>query len=59
MSWLGLPVILIICPFVNWVDKDADIDFAKYESFPFNAGAQVHALMSEVTDAFENDALLS
>ena len=43
-------------PFVNWVDKDADIDFAKYESFPFNAGAQVHALMSEVTDAFENDA---
>ena len=42
-------------PFVDWVSKDADIDFAKYESFPFNAGAQVHALMNEVSDAFEGD----
>lgn len=28
-----------LIPFVNWIDEDADIDFAKYESFPWNAAA--------------------
>jgi esterase/lipase len=35
-------------PFYDYADKGADIDFAKYESFPLNAGAQVHALMNEL-----------
>ncbi|MGJ8693079.1 MAG: alpha/beta hydrolase [Thalassotalea sp.] len=43
-------------PFVDWVDKDADIDFAKYESFPFNAGAQVHKLMSKIIGDDARDA---
>ncbi|WP_304183309.1 alpha/beta hydrolase [Pseudoalteromonas prydzensis] len=36
-------------PFVNWIDKDADIDFAKYESFPFNAAAAADDAMSNIT----------
>ncbi|MEH6397099.1 alpha/beta hydrolase [Pseudoalteromonas sp.] len=36
-------------PFVNWLDKDADIDFAKYESFPFNAAAAADDAMSNIT----------
>jgi len=35
-------------PFVDWVNKGADIDFAKYESFPFNAAAQINKLMSRI-----------
>lgn len=35
-------------PFVDWSDKEADIDFAKYESFPYNAAAQVHRLMKQI-----------
>lgn len=35
-------------PFVNWIDKDADIDFAKYESFPFNAAAAADDAMSNI-----------
>ncbi|WP_448564926.1 alpha/beta hydrolase [Thalassotalea ganghwensis] len=35
-------------PFVDYASKGADIDFAKYESFPLNAGAQVHALMNQL-----------
>ena len=46
MSWAAQYVDYI--PFVNWLDKDADVDFAKYESFPVNAAAQVHGLMSEI-----------
>lgn len=46
MSWLAQYIDYI--PFLNWLDKDADVDFAKYESFPINAGAQVHLLMNEV-----------
>ena len=46
MSWLAQYIDYI--PFLNWLDKDADADFAKYESFPINAGAQVHLLMNEV-----------
>jgi esterase/lipase len=46
IAWLAQYVDLI--PFLDWVGKDADSDFAKYESFPFNAGAQVHSLMSEL-----------
>lgn len=36
-------------PFLDYAHKGADIDFAKYESFPFNAGAQVHVLMNQLT----------
>jgi hypothetical protein len=46
MSWLAQYIDYI--PFLNWLDKDADVDFAKYESFPINAGAQVHLLMNQV-----------
>lgn len=34
--------------FKDYLDEAADIDFAKYESFPANAGAQVHALMKRI-----------
>lgn len=34
--------------FSDYLDEAADIDFAKYESFPANAGAQVHALMKRI-----------
>ena len=46
LAWLAKYVDKI--PFVDWIDLDADIDFAKYESFPYNAAAQVDALMSLV-----------
>lgn len=46
LAWLAQYIDAI--PFVDWIDLDADIDFAKYESFPYNAGAQVHAIMSLV-----------
>jgi len=46
IAWLAQYVDLI--PFLDWVGKGADSDFAKYESFPFNAGAQVHDLMTDV-----------
>ena len=36
-------------PFLTWVDKAADIDFAKYESFPMNAAAQFYNLSEHVT----------
>lgn len=35
-------------PFMDWINTGADIDFAKYESFPFNAAAQVHDLMNRI-----------
>ena len=47
LAWLARYVDAI--PFVDWLGKEADTDFAKYESFPFNAGAQVHALMASYT----------
>ena len=46
LAWLAKYIDAI--PFVDWLDLDADIDFAKYESFPYNAGAQVHAVMNLV-----------
>ncbi len=46
LAWLAKYIDGI--PFIDWIDLDADIDFAKYESFPYNAGAQVHALMKLV-----------
>lgn len=46
LAWLAKYVNYI--PFVNWIDLAADVDFAKYESFPYNAGAQVHSLMSRI-----------
>ena len=54
LAWLAQYIDAI--PFVDWLDLDADIDFAKYESFPYNAGAQVHAIMSLVVG---NDVLAS
>lgn len=35
-------------PFVNWIDEDADVDFAKYESFPYNAAGEVSRLMDRI-----------
>ena len=35
-------------PFVDYINTSADIDFAKYESFPFNAAAQVNSLMNRI-----------
>jgi len=54
LAWLAKYVDYI--PFVDWIDLDADIDFAKYESFPYNAAAQVHGLMSRIVggDAMKN-----
>ncbi|TYK64974.1 alpha/beta hydrolase [Colwellia echini] len=46
LAWLAQYVDLI--PFVDWLDLDADIDFAKYESFTYNAAAQVEGIMSLV-----------
>lgn len=46
LAWLAQYVDYI--PWVDYVGKGADIDFAKYESFPFNAGAQVHKLMNRI-----------
>ena len=46
LAWLAKYVDKI--PFVDWIDLDADIDFAKYESFPYNAAAQVDSIMSLV-----------
>lgn len=43
-------------PFLDWLDKEADADFAKYESFPVNAGAQVHELMKQING--ENDSAI-
>ena len=40
--------------FFDYAHKGADIDFAKYESFPLNAGAQVHALMNALADKIKN-----
>lgn len=45
-AWLAKYVDYI--PFVDWLAKEADIDFAKYESFPFNAAAQVNTLMERI-----------
>ncbi len=41
-------------PFFDYAHKGADIDFAKYESFPLNAGAQVHALMKQLNRTLSN-----
>lgn len=46
LAWLAKYIDMI--PFVDWIDLDADIDFAKYESFPYNAAAQVEGIMSLV-----------
>ena len=46
LAWLAKYIDAI--PFVDWLDLDADIDFAKYESFPYNAATQVDAIMNLV-----------
>lgn len=45
-GWLAQWIDLI--PFVDWIDEDADIDFAKYESFPWNAAAAAHDAMATI-----------
>ncbi|WP_440874969.1 alpha/beta hydrolase [Thalassotalea sp. PLHSN55] len=42
-------------PFLTWFDESADIDFAKYESFPVNAAAQVEQLMTSVRESDLNN----
>ena len=46
MAFLAGVVDLI--PGFDWLDKGADTDFAKYESFAINAGAQVYSLMQRI-----------
>lgn len=41
-------------PFLDYAYKGADVDFAKYESFSLNAGAQVHTLMNMLTKKLNN-----
>ncbi|WP_081215845.1 alpha/beta hydrolase [Pseudoalteromonas luteoviolacea] len=45
-SWLAQWVDWV--PFMDWLDQDADLDFAKYESFPLAAAALVHNVMVEM-----------
>ncbi|WP_432464263.1 alpha/beta hydrolase [Agarivorans sp. QJM3NY_33] len=40
--------------FSRWLDKEGDVDFAKYESFAYNAGAQVNDLMNHLNKQFRN-----
>lgn len=44
MAWAAKYAALL----TDYMDEAADIDFAKYESFPYNAAAQVHALMQRI-----------
>lgn len=37
--------------FKDYIDEGTDIDFAKYESFPFNAAAQIYSLMQHIQPA--------
>ncbi|WDE05120.1 alpha/beta fold hydrolase [Thalassomonas viridans] len=46
LAWLAQ--YLDYLPMLDWLDLDADIDFAKYESFPYNAAAQVNRLMQHL-----------
>ncbi|MEJ6476512.1 alpha/beta hydrolase [Pseudoalteromonas piscicida] len=43
-AWLAKWVDYI--PFVNWIDEDADLDFAKYESFPWHGATLAHQAMA-------------
>jgi len=49
LAWLAQ--YLDYVPMLDWLDLDADIDFAKYESFPYNAAAQVNNLMQDLAQA--------
>lgn len=55
VAWAAKFVDLL--PFLDYSEKRADVDFAKYESFPLNAGAQVHALMNELQDKLQTTSL--
>ena len=46
LAWLA--GYLNYLPWFTWLEQGADIDFAKYESFPVNAAAQVNKLMNRV-----------
>lgn len=48
MAWLAEYVNYL--PFLTWLSKSPDLDFAKYESFPVNAAAQVNRLMSSINE---------
>ncbi|NOU53023.1 alpha/beta fold hydrolase [Pseudoalteromonas sp. JBTF-M23] len=43
-GWLAKWIAKI--PFVEWIDEDADLDFAKYESFPWQAAALADEAMN-------------
>lgn len=55
-SAAGLAQVVDWIPFLDYASKAADIDFAKYESFPLNAGAQVHSLMKRLNKRLERVA---
>ncbi|WP_105166564.1 alpha/beta hydrolase [Pseudoalteromonas sp. T1lg23B] len=46
-GWLAKWIAKI--PFINWIDEDADFDFAKYESFPWQAAALANDAMVKLT----------
>lgn len=48
LAWLAEYINYL--PFLTYLNKSADIDFAKYESFPVNAAAQVNSLMSSINE---------
>ena len=46
LAWASPYVNLV--PFLKWLEKGADVDVTKYESFSVNAAAQVQNLMKNV-----------
>jgi len=44
VAWLAEPV----SNFKTWLKKQPDRDFARYESFALNSGAQIHRLTAEI-----------
>ncbi|BBN80053.1 hypothetical protein PA25_00380 [Pseudoalteromonas sp. A25] len=54
-AWLAKWIARI--PFLNWLDEDADYDFAKYESFPWQAAALADAAMQGLKTASLPDDL--
>lgn len=46
-----------LIPTAKWVNIKPDSDIYKYESFPMNAAAQIHALTKEVNAQLQNQAL--
>lgn len=51
--YIGLSGYVDRIPYLDWLGKEADIDFAKYESFPLNAATQVYRLMERLNEKLE------